>query len=58
LSSVEDEGLTMPSFAVSMPGIALAGFPGDITFLGLTLLLLLASWGLIALCDRLMGDSK
>jgi len=26
----------------------------DIVYLGLTLLLLLASWGLIELCDRLM----
>ncbi len=30
----------------------------DIAFLGLTLLLLSASWGLIVLCDRLMEDSK
>mgnify|MGYP001579613194 CR=1 FL=1 len=26
----------------------------DITYVGLTLLLFLASWGLVELCDRLM----
>jgi hypothetical protein len=31
---------------------------GDLLYLGLTLLLLLASWGLIVVCDRLMEDSK
>ncbi len=30
----------------------------DFLYLGLTLLLLLASWGLILVCDRLMEDSK
>jgi hypothetical protein len=30
----------------------------DLLYLGLTLLLLLASWGLIVVCDRLMEDSK
>jgi hypothetical protein len=30
----------------------------DLVFLGLTLLLLLASGGLIAICDRLMEDGK
>jgi hypothetical protein len=34
-------------------------FPlADVLYLGLTLLLLLASWGLIVVCDRLMEDSK
>ena len=34
-------------------------FPiADLLYLGLTLLLLLASWGLIVVCDRLMEDSK
>ena len=31
---------------------------GDLLFLGLTFLLLLASWGLILVCDRLMEGSK
>ncbi|MGB7539013.1 MAG: hypothetical protein WBM17_10770 [Anaerolineales bacterium] len=30
----------------------------DFIFLGLTLLLLLASWGLIVLCDRLTESRK
>jgi hypothetical protein len=30
----------------------------DLLYLGLTLLLLLASWGLIVVCDRLMEDTK
>jgi hypothetical protein len=30
----------------------------DLIFLGLTLLLLLASWGLIVLCDRLLERRK
>ncbi|MGD0806173.1 MAG: hypothetical protein ABSA10_01635 [Anaerolineales bacterium] len=30
----------------------------DLVYLGLTLLLLLASWGLIVVCDRLMEDTK
>ncbi|MGD0174878.1 MAG: hypothetical protein ABSC61_10725 [Anaerolineales bacterium] len=30
----------------------------DLAYLGLTLLLLLASWGLIVVCDRLMENSK
>jgi len=30
----------------------------DFIFLGLTLLLLLASWGLIVLCDRVMESRK
>jgi hypothetical protein len=30
----------------------------DLAYIGLTLLLLLASWGLIAVCDRLMKDRK
>jgi hypothetical protein len=30
----------------------------DLLYLGLTLLLLLASWGLIIVCDRLMEDTK
>jgi hypothetical protein len=30
----------------------------DWLFLGFTLLLLLASWGLTVLCDRLMEDGK
>ncbi len=34
-------------------------FPvADLLYLGLTLLLLLASWGLIVVCDRLMEDDK
>ena len=34
-------------------------FPiADFVYLGLTLFLLLASWGLIVVCDRLMEDSK
>ncbi len=34
-------------------------FPvSDLLYLGLTLLLLLASWGLIVVCDRLMEDTK
>ena len=31
---------------------------GDLLYLGLTLLLLLASWGLIVVCERLMEDTK
>jgi len=30
----------------------------DLLYIGLTLLLLLASWGLIVVCDRLMEDTK
>jgi hypothetical protein len=30
----------------------------DLLYLGLTLLLLLASWGMIVVYDRLMEDSK
>jgi hypothetical protein len=34
-------------------------FPvADLLYLGLTLLLLLANWGLIVVCDRLMEDTK
>jgi hypothetical protein len=35
-----------------------SGFAADFLFIGLTLFLLLASLGLIAVCDRLMEDSK
>lgn len=30
----------------------------DLLYIGLTLLLLLASWGFIGLCDRLTEDTK
>jgi hypothetical protein len=40
------------------PPPSLSAAVSDLLFLGLTILLLLASLGLIAVCDRLMEDSK
>jgi hypothetical protein len=40
------------------PEIHLSPSVADAAFIGLIVLLLLAGWGLIALCDRLMEDSQ
>jgi hypothetical protein len=37
----------------------ISSFPiADLLYFGLTVLLFLASWGLIVVCDRLMEDPK
>jgi hypothetical protein len=51
-------GLPMMPIGSTSAAAAALDPAADLIFLGLTLLLLLASWGLIVLCDRLMESRK
>jgi hypothetical protein len=48
----------MFSIRFSPPAFLGSDSTADLLFPGLTLLFLLASWGLIILCERLMDDGK